>query len=193
MRDPLAMTYAPVGGSLAADLLASPPPGYRSRESRAVIGHGTQGFTAAADATLRWAIQERVGIVVVPDHDQSAEPRRRGHRPYEHDPLREGDLAMLHIRAYGTTTVAPIRVVTVLDEPARRGFSYGTLPGHPESGEVSFIVELRSDDAVELVIRSFSRPANLLWRALWPFVQRKSLRTTEEYLRVLAPDRGQER
>jgi uncharacterized protein (UPF0548 family) len=29
----------------------------------------------------------------------------------------------------------PCRVVYVLDEPERRGFAYGTLPGHPESGE----------------------------------------------------------
>ncbi len=35
---------------------------------------------------------------------------------------------------------APCRVVYVIDEPDRRGFAYGTLPGHPESGEELFAV-----------------------------------------------------
>ncbi|SIP67631.1 hypothetical protein BN9982_740001 [Mycobacterium tuberculosis] len=30
---------------------------------------------------------------------------------------------------------APCRVVYVIDEPDVRGFGYGTLPGHPVSGE----------------------------------------------------------
>lgn len=183
-----ALTYAPEGGSLAPDLLAHPPVGYRAREDRAVIGSGVAAFERATDAVRRWQVQERVGIAVVPDRDQGAEPRRRSGRPYEHDRLRAGDDADLHIRAYRTTTVAPIRVVAVVDEPHRGGFAYGTLPGHPESGEVAFVVELRADDTVEFVVRSFSRPANLLWRVLWPFVQRKSRRTTAEYLRVLRTD-----
>ena len=33
---------------------------------------------------------------------------------------------------------APCRVVYVVDEPDRRGFAYGTLPGHPEiDGELA--------------------------------------------------------
>ena len=35
---------------------------------------------------------------------------------------------------------APCRVVYVVDEPDRRGFAYGTLPGHAESGEELFMV-----------------------------------------------------
>ena len=35
---------------------------------------------------------------------------------------------------------APCRVVYVVDEPHVRGFAYGTLPGHPESGEERFVV-----------------------------------------------------
>ena len=34
---------------------------------------------------------------------------------------------------------APCRVVYVIDEPDIRGFAYGTLPGHPESGEERFV------------------------------------------------------
>ena len=44
----------------------------------------------------------------------------------------------------------------VIDEPDRRGFAYGTLRGHPESGEVLFTV------------RAFTRPGALLARATGP-------------------------
>ena len=44
---------------------------------------------------------------------------------------------------------APCRVVYVVDEPDRRGFAYGTLPGHPETGEELFAV--RYDPATEEV------------------------------------------
>jgi uncharacterized protein (UPF0548 family) len=55
---------------------------------------------------------------------------------------------------------APCRVVYVIDEPHVRGFAYGTLPGHPESGEERFAV--RHDPvtaAVYAEVTAFSRPA----------------------------------
>ncbi|HWH97505.1 MAG TPA: DUF1990 domain-containing protein, partial [Pseudolysinimonas sp.] len=60
----------------------------------------------------------------------------------------------------------PVRIVYLIDEPTRRGFAYGTLPGHPESGEEAFIVEQRDDESVWLTIRAFSRPGHpALWAA----------------------------
>jgi uncharacterized protein (UPF0548 family) len=50
--------------------------------------------------------------------------------------------------------------VYVVDEPHVRGFAYGTLPGHPESGEERFVV--RHDPATAAVyaeVCAFSRPA----------------------------------
>jgi uncharacterized protein (UPF0548 family) len=44
---------------------------------------------------------------------------------------------------------APCRVVYVVDEPGRRGFAYGTLRGHAESGEELFLV--RYDPATDEV------------------------------------------
>jgi hypothetical protein len=54
---------------------------------------------------------------------------------------------------------APCRVVYVIDEPRRRGFAYGTLPGHPESGEEAFVLEQRDDGTIASNIIAFSRPA----------------------------------
>ena len=58
---------------------------------------------------------------------------------------------------------APVRVVYVIDGPDRRGFAYGTLPGHPESGEEAFLVERRPDGTVWCRITAFSGQ-----RAGWP-------------------------
>ena len=42
------------------------------------------------------------------------------------------------------------------------GFSYGTLPGHPESGEEQFLLELDDDRRVRFTISAISRPASPL-------------------------------
>ena len=73
--------------------------------------------------------------------------------------VRQGDTAILLLGWKALSLRIPVRVVYVVDEPTRRGFAYGTLPGHPESGEEAFVVERRDDDSVWLTIRAFSRPA----------------------------------
>jgi uncharacterized protein (UPF0548 family) len=41
--------------------------------------------------------------------------------------------------------VARCRGVSVVSEPDKFGFAYGTLPGHPELGEEAFTVERRRE------------------------------------------------
>ena len=73
----------------------------------------------------------------------------------------------------------------MLDEPSRVGFGYGTLPGHPESGEESFVVELRPDDSVVLVVQAFSRHAAWFTRLAGPVGHLGQRLITERYLRAL--------
>jgi uncharacterized protein (UPF0548 family) len=80
---------------------------------------------------------------------------------------------------------APVRVVAVLDEPRRRGFAYGTLPGHPESGEESFIVSMGDDDVVTFIVRAFSRPGGRLTRVAGPAGRIVQQRITDRYVRSL--------
>ena len=61
----------------------------------------------------------------------------------------------------------PCRVVWVVDEPTRTGFAYGTLPGHPEAGEESFVVSL-TGDVVTLTVSAYSRPGLLVTRLAGP-------------------------
>lgn len=75
-------------------------------------------------------------------------------------------------------------MVLTVDEPAARGFAYGTLTGHPESGEESFVVRL-DEDVVRLDIVAFSRPARWYSRLGSPVVRVIQDRITDRYLAVL--------
>jgi uncharacterized protein (UPF0548 family) len=81
---------------------------------------------------------------------------------------------------------APCRVVYVVDEPNARGFAYGTLPGHPVSGEERFAV--RYDPASESVyaeVAAFSRPNTWWSRAGAPVLAGMQRLVTKRYLSAL--------
>ena len=83
--------------------------------------------------------------------------------------------------------VLPCRVVHVVDEPRRRGFAYGTLPGHPEQGEESFMVSHEPDGSVVLRISAFSRPGNALSRLCGPLARWVQDRMTNRYVDAARP------
>ncbi|MEH3078354.1 MAG: DUF1990 family protein [Quadrisphaera sp.] len=63
----------------------------------------------------------------------------------------------------------PVRVVAVVDTDDRRGFAYGTLRGHPVSGEEAFVVHRDPEGRVHLTLRSLTRPApSGPWRLVFP-------------------------
>lgn len=158
-----ALTYAEVGAT------AGPlPPGYAHLRRTAVIGSGDAAFDRAGAAVLDWAVQRRAGIRVT-----SSTPGAQ-----------LDTVGVLRI-GWGPVAVrAPFRVVRVIDEADRRGFAYGTLPGHPERGEEAFVVE-RVGDTVSIVITAFSRPATVLARLGGPVTSKIQGLMTQRYLRVL--------
>jgi uncharacterized protein (UPF0548 family) len=79
----------------------------------------------------------------------------------------------------------PCRVVWVADRPDRRGFAYGTLPGHPESGEESFVVTLRPDGEVVYSVRAFSRLATPLSRLGGPVSLRAVSLALDRYVAAI--------
>jgi len=120
------VTYDHVGSTLAPERWPDRRPHVRQR----VLGLGAEDFAAAADRVRAWAPQRHLGATVHP-----ADP-----------PIVEGTAVLVELRKGPLAVVAPTRVVAVIDEPGRRfGFAYGTLPGHVESGEESFLVELQGD------------------------------------------------
>jgi uncharacterized protein (UPF0548 family) len=157
----LPLTYPEVGataGALPAD--------YGHLQASAVIGHGRQRFEEAAAAVMRWGMLRGAGVRV----DATTEVAAVGSEVLVGlGPLR-----------------APCRVVYVVDEPDRRGFAYGTLPGHPETGEELFAV--RYDPASEAVyaeVTAFSRHGTWWSRLAGPVTSLAQRVISRRYLRAV--------
>jgi uncharacterized protein (UPF0548 family) len=166
------VSYGAVGATQAPDLLSFPPAGFRAVERSARIGHGEARWEYAVQQVLSWGVKRQAGFQV-----ERVDPRVD-----DDELLQPGDTAVLHFASLRE----PVRVVYVVDEPRRRGFGYGTLPGHPLEGEESFIVEYRDDNSVWLTVRSFSRPSPGRWRALRPVLRIAQEVMLRRYLGTLA-------
>ncbi|MFD6400047.1 DUF1990 family protein [Nocardia sp. NPDC060249] len=164
------LTYTPAGAtSPADDLWTGEFPGFRRFDTTVVIGHGEPVWTAASEAVLRWGIKRRSGFRVAPEVTASTGAEYR---------ISAG---------WGPVSVhEPVRVVAVVDTESRCGFAYGTLPGHPVSGEEAFVVHRDSTGAVSLTLRSLTRPAPAgVWRLLFPVLLVAQRFYRRRYLRAL--------
>jgi uncharacterized protein (UPF0548 family) len=81
--------------------------------------------------------------------------------------------------------IIPCRVIYTIEEADRRGFAYGTLPGHPEQGEDAFIVLMTDTGQVRIEVRAFSRPASLLARSGGPVTRMVQQYATDRYLNAI--------
>ncbi len=208
------VTYGAVGGTKAADLMAFPPAGFRPFEQRTRIGHGDARWQHAWQSAMTWGIQRGSGIQVRL-HDSPAEVTEGTYTPVAFDDAGEpiasplasesdeivygaeghpfiapGDTAVLVVPLWLFGIRAPCRVIYVIDEPNRKGFAYGTLPGHPESGEEAFIVDQTDDGSVWLTIRSLSRPSGWQWWAVYPVLRIAQAIFTRRYFRALSGPLG---
>lgn len=100
-------------------------------------------------------------------------------------PAAKGSVVMVRLSAWGLATNAPCRVVAVIDEPNRRGFAYGTLPGHPERGEELFMVEMESTGTVTATITAFSRAESVPAKLGFLAARLMQNIATNRYLRAL--------
>jgi uncharacterized protein (UPF0548 family) len=146
------------------------PPGYDHLRRSAVIGSGAEVFAGAANALISWQAHLRAGLRVAASA-ATAEP---------------GTVVLLGLGAGVIRIGAPCRVIYAANEPHRRGFAYGTLPGHPECGEEAFIIEQHRDGAVTFTITAFSAPATLLAKAAGRAGRAIQRRITSRYLHALA-------
>ena len=157
----LPLTYPEVGAT------AGPlPDGYHHVQKSAVIGQGRRRFDEAADEGMRWGMLRGAGLRVE---------------------------ATSAVAAVGSEVLvllgpvpAPCRVVYVVAETDLRGFAYGTLPGHAESGEERFMV--RYDPATGAVfaeVAAFSRHATWWSRLGSPVTSVIQRIVTDRYLTAL--------
>jgi uncharacterized protein (UPF0548 family) len=157
----LPLTYSEVGAT------AGPlPAGYHHVRVSAVIGRGRARFEEAAAKLMRWGMLRGAGLRVQASTEVAA----------------VGSEVLV---GFGPLR-APCRVVYVVDEPDRRGFAYGTLPGHAESGEELFAV--RYDPATDEVfaeVTAFSRHATWWSRLGAPATSLAQRFVTKRYLAAL--------
>jgi uncharacterized protein (UPF0548 family) len=149
------------------------PPGYRHVVRHVRIGAGEATFDRAVAAVFGWRVHRGAGLTVL-----------QGPRPVV------DAVVVIRLGPPVLGPVAPCRVVYVVDEPRRRGFAYGTITGHPFSGEESFVVEWADDDGVYFDIRAFSRPATLLVRLAAPVVRLVQNIVTDRFVRALREAAG---
>ncbi|OBB73949.1 DUF1990 family protein [Mycobacterium sp. 852014-52144_SCH5372336] len=157
----LPLTYPEVG-STAGTL----PPGYHHVHKTAVIGHGRDRFDEAAAAGMRWGMLRGAGVRVEATTEVAE----------------VGSEVLVHLGPIA----APCRVVYVVDDRHARGFAYGTLPGHAESGEELFLVRYDpASDEVSAVVTAFSRHATWWSRLASPVTSLVQRVVTDRYLRAL--------
>jgi uncharacterized protein (UPF0548 family) len=168
------LTYAPVGATAPARVAWAPPPRWRARESTVALGSGERRWAAASAAVLEWAVKTRSGFEV---------------EATDGGPLRvaEGRDFRLIARVGPLRVREPVRVVAVVERPDRYGFAYGTLPGHPVSGEEAFIVSRDDAGDVRLTLRSMTRPGAGVWRPVFPALLLAQGMYRRRYARALLP------
>lgn len=145
-----------------ASWLADPPAGY-GRFSVSTAVHGVP-LAEAGEALLGWSLHRAVGLRVVAQR-----------------PAAVGDAVVVGVPLGRLAWAAPCRVLEVVDDGRRVGFTYATLPGHPEHGVERFTFEAASDGLV-FVIEAVSRPSLAVARALGGFPDAAQRFVTQRYL-----------
>ena len=157
------LTYPAVGATATA-----PPTGYRSLGLSRTLKR--RDFESAVEDLISWRVHQRAGLRVAVSSPQ-VEP---------------GAVLEMRLGVGPLALRIPCRVIYVIDEPERSGFAYGTLPGHPESGEELFLLQRHEDGQIAFTITAFSRAASLPARLGGPATRWFQEAMTRRYL--TAPD-----
>lgn len=158
------LTYPEIGLTRTGTL----PDGYRHLRYRTRLGSGETVFATAGEAVLTFRMHRATGAKVRTDAPRAV--------PGVRLTIGLGPVS------------APCEIVWTAQEEHKIGFGYGTLPGHPASGEEAFTVERDERGDVWFAATAFSRPAGALMRLAGPFavlVQQAYARRCGQVLRRL--------
>lgn len=142
-----------------------PPRGYRLADEHQEIGVGLRDFERVGEALRAWRVHRGAGLQVVgsPHADVGARVTST-------------------VRIGPVLVAAPCLVTAVHDRGDERGFSYVTLPGHPERGEEAFVARIDQHGIVSLRVRAIWRPAGLLTQLALPATVLLQRRATAQYV-----------
>lgn len=149
------------------------PDGYRVARHRIAVGRGQQAYAALAGGIMGWQLHRLAGLRVDPATPRAAAGVRMASK---------FGLGPLRLRI-------PCQVVWAEEDERsgasrRTGFGYGTLPGHPERGEESFVAVMEPDGTVWFDLFAFSRHANWFYTAGAPVASACQALATRRYLRA---------
>lgn len=130
------------------------------------VGSGSAAFESASRAVLSLRMHRKAGVKMTMPTDT----------------VRLGDVVRLRFGVGPLALRGSCDVISVLDEPRRRGFRYRTRPDHPEEGEESFTVDWKADDQVVVTVESFARPNKLLIRLAGPLARVGAWLVNRRYL-----------
>lgn len=159
------LTYQEVGATRAEWM----PKGYGHVCRDVSVGSGPEVFERAAAALFDWRMHEGAGLAVV----------------YSGGTPAPGIVVVLRASWGPMHLTIPCRVVYTINTADRRGFAYGTLPGHPERGEEAFTIGMTGSGDVRIRIRAFSRPASLVARAGGPLGRLIQRYATDRYISAI--------
>jgi len=145
------------------------PASFRSLSRSRQLAPGEDSFRRAGETILGWDMHRRAGLTVRPSSPRAT----------------EGGTVVIGLGLAGVALAIPCRVKEVYEQPNRLGFSYLTLPGHPECGMEQFLVELASDGSVRATVTAVSRPGTLLVALGGPVSRLVQRGMVDRYLAVL--------
>ncbi|HEY6400365.1 MAG TPA: DUF1990 domain-containing protein [Blastocatellia bacterium] len=174
--------YAEVGRSLGPT-----PAGYSANHGRVRLGYGETTFNKAVEVLRSWKMFDLEWVSLC----------------WPEAEIEVGTTVAALARHFGFWSLHPARIVFLIDDDDERmrrsGFAYGTLQGHGERGEETFIIEwLRASDAVDADsvwydLRSFSRPGQPLTALGYPIARMLQKRFARESTQVMLKAVGEGR
>lgn len=183
------MNYAAVGASMSRDVLAFPPAGFRAAEYRHRIGSGAERFDRAGRSLMTWGALRGAGFRVEEVRAEPAERSLRGGGPLfleDGTPwITAGMTATVAVEEVGAS--GPVKVLSVIEEPGRLGYVYGSMPGHSIAGERLLLLEHEADDSVRVTVRSIWQAPVTRWRLSARADDKRHRELDERIVRALHP------
>ncbi len=146
----LPFTYSPIEGTRQAKI-----EGYDNDFAHIKLGEGELVFEKAKQLIQDWKMFPSAWTKILGDNKS----------------IQEGTSIVMMARFLGVWFRNSCKIVYIIDEEKRFGFAYGTLPGHIESGEELFLVEINQQNEVFYSIKAFSRPRHFLAKIGYPIIR----------------------
>ncbi len=166
-EDAAALRALPLSYSRDSTVADEVPAGFRCFQVEMRLKR--RDFDGAARDLMGWRMHEKAGL-----------------RVHGSDPTAQtGTVVLMRLGPGPFSLRIPCRVVEVFDEPRRKGFAYGTLAGHPESGEERFVLDHDLDGGIHLTVAGVSKPASFPAKLGGPVSRAVQDRMTRRYLAAL--------